>query len=148
MENSLHRSASDQVIAGVCGGLARHLGMDAILVRIIFLVLGFMNGIGVWIYLLLWLFLPLEGRPGTWQSQVRAGASEMQAKARQVSGALRLGNAQTTLLVGLGLMVLGALFLLRNLGFVWLRWLRFGTLWPLLLIALGIAMLIRSTKEY
>ena len=35
----LYRSRNDKMIAGVCGGLAKYLSIDAIIVRIIFVIL-------------------------------------------------------------------------------------------------------------
>ena len=55
------RSRSDSKIAGVAGGLARHLGVDPILVRVGFVALAVLGGVGVLTYSLLWLLLPAEG---------------------------------------------------------------------------------------
>lgn len=60
MKQPLTRSASDKFIAGVCGGVARSLGIDSGLVRIITVVLAFFWGLIIPIYLALWLVLPLE----------------------------------------------------------------------------------------
>lgn len=60
MKQPLTRSASDKFVAGVCGGIARSLGIDSGLVRIITVVLTFFWGIVIPIYLALWLVLPLE----------------------------------------------------------------------------------------
>lgn len=60
----LRRSQSDRMVAGVCGGAARLLGVDAAIVRIILVaatLLGF--GTGVLIYLACWLLIP-EDYPG------------------------------------------------------------------------------------
>ncbi|MGX7824103.1 PspC domain-containing protein [Actinokineospora sp. 24-640] len=57
----LHRSKSDRMVAGVCGGLATMLGVDAALVRILLVgatLLGF--GAGAVIYLACWLIVPEE----------------------------------------------------------------------------------------
>ncbi|UVS82352.1 MULTISPECIES: PspC domain-containing protein [Actinokineospora] len=57
----LRRSRSDRMVAGVCGGVARLLGMDAALVRILLVgatLLGF--GTGAVIYLACWLIMPEE----------------------------------------------------------------------------------------
>ena len=51
----LVRSRNDRMIAGVAGGLAALFNIDPLLVRIAFLVLAFMNGFGVMLYLALWL---------------------------------------------------------------------------------------------
>ena len=60
MKQPLTRSSSDKFIAGVCGGLARSLGIDSGLVRILAVVLSFFFGIVLVLYIALWLVLPLE----------------------------------------------------------------------------------------
>lgn len=57
---SLTRSASDKFVGGVCGGVARSLGIDSGLVRIITVVLSFFFGVVLVLYIALWLVLPLE----------------------------------------------------------------------------------------
>jgi phage shock protein PspC (stress-responsive transcriptional regulator) len=44
--------------AGVCAGLARRWGLDPLLVRGLFIVVGIVGGFGLGLYGLLWLFLP------------------------------------------------------------------------------------------
>jgi len=60
-----HRSASDRVIAGVAGGIARELGTDANLVRLAFVAAAVVtSGFAALIYLLLVLILPEEDLDG------------------------------------------------------------------------------------
>lgn len=56
----LARSTTDKKIAGVCGGLARYLGVDSTVLRIIFLISLIFGGLGLWIYLIVWLVAPEE----------------------------------------------------------------------------------------
>ena len=54
----LHRSASNKVIAGVCGGLAESLNLNATGLRwAVALVSLFLSGIPVIAYLILWAIL-------------------------------------------------------------------------------------------
>ncbi|MGN6611697.1 MAG: PspC domain-containing protein [Angustibacter sp.] len=55
----LRRSRSDKVIAGVCGGVGRSLGVDPLLIRIVVAVLA-VFGAGVVLYALGWLLLPVD----------------------------------------------------------------------------------------
>ena len=48
----LERSRSDRVVAGVAGGIGKHLGLDPLLVRIGFVLLSFALGFGVVVYVL------------------------------------------------------------------------------------------------
>ncbi len=57
----LRRSRTDKMVAGVCGGIAKALGADAALVRILLVaatLLGF--GAGALIYLACWILMPEE----------------------------------------------------------------------------------------
>jgi phage shock protein C len=57
----LRRSRTDRMVAGVCGGIARMLKVDAAIVRIVLVaatLLGF--GTGAVLYLIAWLVVPEE----------------------------------------------------------------------------------------
>ena len=58
----LTRSRSDKMIAGVCGGLARHLGWSADRTRVAYVVLSLLSVAfpGILVYLALWFLMPLE----------------------------------------------------------------------------------------
>lgn len=60
MANSLTRSRSDKIVAGVCGGLARQFNIDSNLLRVIFVLVAIFGQIGWVVYAALWLFLPYE----------------------------------------------------------------------------------------
>jgi phage shock protein C len=57
----LCRPVQDRMLAGVAAGLARYLGADVTIVRIVFAVLAVVGGAGVPIYLAGWLLIPEEG---------------------------------------------------------------------------------------
>jgi phage shock protein PspC (stress-responsive transcriptional regulator) len=60
--NPLRRSRSDRKIAGVCGGLAKHFGLDPTYVRIGYVLLSILSAAfpGTLIYLILWWLVPEE----------------------------------------------------------------------------------------
>ena len=57
----LRRSVTDRHIAGVAGGIARHLDIDAIIVRVALVVGVFFGGAGLLLYVGAWLLVPEEG---------------------------------------------------------------------------------------
>ena len=57
----LRRSREDRKIAGVAGGLARHLDIDPIIPRVLLVVLVFFGGSGLLLYAVIWLVVPTEG---------------------------------------------------------------------------------------
>ncbi len=54
----MFRDPERKVIGGVSGGVAAFLGVDIVAVRVIFILLVFGGGIGLFIYIVLWLILP------------------------------------------------------------------------------------------
>jgi len=48
------------VIAGVCGGIGRRLGVDPVILRVVVVVLTFFSGAGLVLYAAAWLFLPSD----------------------------------------------------------------------------------------
>ena len=54
------RSSTDKVIAGVCGGLGRRLGIDPVILRVVAVVLVFFAGAGIVLYAAAWLFMPSD----------------------------------------------------------------------------------------
>ncbi len=50
----LYRNPDDAVVAGVCSGLAAYFGVDTLLVRLVFVLLAFANGVGILLYIVLW----------------------------------------------------------------------------------------------
>lgn len=54
----LTRRSGGRVIGGVAGGIADHLGVDALKVRLVFVLLAVMAGSGFVAYGLLWVFVP------------------------------------------------------------------------------------------
>jgi phage shock protein PspC (stress-responsive transcriptional regulator) len=103
----LHRSTTDRKIAGVCGGLGRHLNIDPTILRVLFVVLVFFGGAGLLLYGAAWLVVPEEG---TEQSVVQTSPSTRNAL----------------------LIVVGVVAALLLIGDSWGGW---GFPWPLILIA-------------
>jgi phage shock protein PspC (stress-responsive transcriptional regulator) len=54
----LRRSTTDRHVAGVAGGLGRHLDIDPVILRVAFVVLTFFGGAGLLAYGALWLMVP------------------------------------------------------------------------------------------
>lgn len=120
----LRRSPDDKVIAGVCGGLARYLGVDPVLLRIAFVVLAVAGGGGILIYVVAWILIP-EEREGENLGTVKPAGQEV-----------------TRLIVGGALIAIGTILLL-NLSLP-----RIGKyFWPLALIAIGVAVVIQASAS-
>ena len=56
----LHRSLTDRWFGGVCGGLGELTGIPGWSWRILFVLSAFLHGLGLLMYALLWIFVPVE----------------------------------------------------------------------------------------
>jgi phage shock protein PspC (stress-responsive transcriptional regulator) len=108
----LTRSTTDRKVAGVAGGLGRHLNIDPTVLRVLFVVLCFFGGAGFLLYGAAWLLVPEDGAT---QGKI------------STSPATRNG-----LLIAAG--VVAALILLGN------SWNGVGFPWPVLIV--GVAVLV------
>ncbi len=54
----LYRDVDDQVLGGVCAGIANYAGIDPTIVRLLFAASIFFGGLGVILYIVLWVILP------------------------------------------------------------------------------------------
>ncbi|MCG8348791.1 MAG: PspC domain-containing protein [Chloroflexales bacterium] len=91
MQNKrITRSRNDRALAGVASGLATYLNIDPVLVRLGFLALSLVNGLGILLYVVLWVLLPNEDTcaPDT-RSHVQENPNEMQATAEQLVDRVR-----------------------------------------------------------
>lgn len=62
--NALRRSSADRWLAGVCGGVARATGVDGWIWRLLVVLLTLWGGVGLLVYVLMWIFVPDEsGQP-------------------------------------------------------------------------------------
>lgn len=55
-----YRSRVDRKIAGVCGGLGEYFGVDPVLIRIVYVALIFIGGVGILTYFMMWFIIPLK----------------------------------------------------------------------------------------
>jgi phage shock protein C len=116
----LRRSREDRVIAGVCGGLGRYLGVDPVLLRIAFVVLTVTGGAGVLLYVLALVVIPDQQE------------DEDLGPAPEARGDLWM-------YLGVGLIALGSVMLVDEL----LPWFD-RVMAPLVLVAVGAGILYRG----
>ena len=60
MEKRLQRSRTEKMIGGVCGGVAVYFNIDPTLVRILWVAMTLIVGVGILLYLIMWVVMPLE----------------------------------------------------------------------------------------
>lgn len=120
----LERSRESCVIGGVCGGLAEYFNIDPVIFRIAFVVLAFVKGIGVIAYIVAWIAIPRR----------REG---------EIADTTPPKSELVKYLPGAALILFGLIFLID----IHFWWFSFWDLWPLILIAGGVVMLITSIQK-
>ena len=129
------RDTQERVIGGVAAGLAAHLGVPVLWVRVAFVITAALGGAGVAMYAGLWMVLPTderfaEGAPGL-ESATRRGA-----RPRRVRRLVDAGPAIALGALGFGVLLIVEAFLGQGAVF-----------WPLLIATVGIALLWRQADE-
>lgn len=59
----LFRNPNNKFLGGVCGGLGAYVGVNPNLLRLIWILLAPVGGLGVWTYIVLWVLIPNAKTP-------------------------------------------------------------------------------------
>jgi len=156
----LHRSRSDRMIWGVCGGLAEYFNIDPTIVRVIAVLLIFANGIGILAYVILAIVVPLESSKAAEPKDViKENVEEMKETAsglgheihssfekKQVtSGEAAKARHRGRNLLGAILIAVGIFFLLSSFDLFW--WFRWSYLWPVILVVIGVIIIVGARRK-
>jgi phage shock protein C len=157
----LYRSYFDRKVAGVAAGLGEYFNMDALLVRLLFVIFTIAGGGGALIYIILWIFTPeapyKPNDAGATNTNTRPSdysADEHQEKSQQGYQEYRettdapktpatpapVKKQRGSLIGGLVLITIGGLFLADEL----LPRVNFWDFWPVILIVIGGGMLLNT----
>ena len=160
MEKRLYRSRSDRMIWGVCGGLAKYFDMDPTIVRVITALSIFLGGVGIWAYIILAIVVPLEdSKAAEPKDTIKENVEEMKETARELGREIQStlakgeGESEATAKIrhsrrntlGIIFVVLGGLFLLGSFNIF--RWFNWGNLWPLVLVAIGVLVILSTRRR-
>lgn len=152
MENRLIRTLHDRIIGGVCGGLARYLNIEVVLVRLFFVVFTLVGGVGPLVYIILWIVVPSEeqitgqpSQPYTVDGEVIKERAET-FKDEFVEMVNRPGK-KTGLYIGVALVLVGLYIFLKNLNIPWLAWVNDSVILAGLIILAGVALLVVSIRR-
>jgi len=161
VQRKLTRDTQHAAVAGVAAGFARYLDVDPVLARLAFVLLAFVNGLGLLVYLAGWALMPTEAAVAAGASGAAAppdgsgeaaapGFESLRDASSQLAAEVRKATtdpASAQLAIGSVLVVVGTLLLADNLGLLhWPYWMRFETLWPLALVALGLGLVAKSRR--
>jgi signal transduction histidine kinase/phage shock protein PspC (stress-responsive transcriptional regulator) len=129
----LTRPASGRMVAGVCAGVAQHLGVPVKWVRLTIILLMFVNGAGLAVYAFLWALTPQEGErgsdpalaPDSAPTRITTAVEAPESGVELTSGRLLLGGAAA--------LVIGVVWMAQQFGLD----LRANVLIPLLVVCIG-----------
>lgn len=123
MENSkIYRNTENKVIGGVCSGLADYFNLDVALLRVLFVIALLFASFGFWLYVILWVVLPVNSQQPT--------ANGQQSKT-------------TSIFAGVAVIFIGLIFLVNNFFPIYWIW----KLWPLILVGIGVVMVYKASKK-
>ena len=152
MENrKLRRNPMNRVIGGVCSGLADFFGVDVALMRIAFVIAFLFASFGFWLYIILWIVLPENGQQTTDNGQQSFGQSQSQSQGQGQSQSPQSESVSVSkseskvksIFAGAFIILIGLLFLVNN--FIPINWV--WKLWPLILVAIGVVMIVTARRK-
>jgi phage shock protein PspC (stress-responsive transcriptional regulator) len=143
MEKRLYRSRKWRVFGGVAGGLAEYFGLDPILMRVIFVIITLINGIGILLYIILWIVIPEIPFEIAYQVKpedqpLKEGTSDSINPNVEVKS-----NGKGRIFVGAALIIIGILFFFER----FIPSFNFEDFFPALLIIIGLALIWNSAKK-
>lgn len=145
-QKELTRDLSRKMLGGVAAGVAAYFDLDPNVVRFLFILLTIFGGSGVLLYIILWIILPSSQQQSSTEGSetLKQNVKEIKDTVHEFAKELK-GESQTKAesqgkssqyYLGLFIIIIGALFLLSNLGMIDLFMIR--KFWPVLLIFLGL----------
>ena len=162
MNRRFYRSRTDTILGGVAAGLANYLNADPALVRIAWAVLTPLTGGAAFLaYIVAWIIVPEEpaGVPAAPAVPATAGSvavADGSEEARETAYApapaaptpaapVAAGDTggRAALVIGIGLVLLGIWFLVRD----YLPPIHWDLLWPVALIGIGALILVTSMRR-
>jgi len=134
VDNKLYRSRSQRMLAGVCGGIAEYFNIDVTLIRLIWALVSIPSfGTGIIIYIIGAIIIP--ERPYGQEYNVEF-----------IDVTQPVDKSKIMVIVGIILVIIGIVALLSGLfPYLW-RMLR-NAIWPVIIIAIGIALIYSSWKN-
>jgi signal transduction histidine kinase/phage shock protein PspC (stress-responsive transcriptional regulator) len=140
-QRKFYRSSDGRLVGGVAAGLASHLGLQPLTVRVSFALLAALNGFGLVLYLALWMFTPLDQAEREKNVPAGIAAATRSGKRRRLRGPSKgdLGQLMALVLLGAGLILLVQRTPLGVSPAVFV---------PVLLAGLGVALIWRTADEH
>lgn len=130
----LERDLRNRVLGGVCSGLGNYFDTDPTIWRVLFFLLFFLGCSGLLIYIILWIAMPeKKWQPGTTVEDATVTDS-VNTDSKSQHGSWTAG----LILIGIGTIALIGRYIPQ------INW---HTIWPIILIVIGIILIIPKNKK-
>ncbi|MCF6269893.1 MAG: PspC domain-containing protein [Melioribacteraceae bacterium] len=146
MREGISRSRQNRILGGVAAGLGEYLTIEPIVVRVFFVVSVLFSGIGILLYLIMWIVLPEEkfifDNVSSNTSQ-KTESNTTDANSENINFTFHQAKKRNgKVIFGIILIIIGMFFL----GIEIFSFLNFDDLFPVILIGLGVFLLWKSKK--
>lgn len=142
MAERLYRSRTKKVIGGVAGGLGDYLNIDPVLIRVLFVIITLINGLGLLLYIILWIVVQKEPYED-YTFEMGAGQGKPKPNSETQSAQQQKTEGRGAIITGLVLIALGFIFLADN----WFPSFHFHDIFPLALLGVGIWLVVDSLNK-
>lgn len=145
MRERLYRSRTNRIFGGVAAGLGDYLNIDPIIVRVLFVGSIFLSGIGILLYIILWIVVPEENVFASFNTNAnQSGQQTDDLKTDDIFSQeyYRKKSSNGSLVIGIILIIIG-LFLL---GVEIFSFLNFSDLFAILAVGVGIGLIYNAIK--
>ena len=88
----LYRDTENGALGGVCYGLGYYFNVDPVLISVLFILSILAGGLGLLLYILLWIFVP-EAKTAYQKEQMKKGRFDMRKEMKRLSKKVRKGMA-------------------------------------------------------
>ncbi|MBU0475160.1 MAG: PspC domain-containing protein [Bacteroidetes bacterium] len=142
MKEGITRSRQNRIFGGVAAGLAEYLTIDPLVARILFVVSVFFSGIGILLYLIMWIVIPEEKFINYSNSENADNDSE--GFNNNINFTIpKQSNKNGQVIFGIVLIFIGIFFL----GIEVFSFLNFEDLFPILIVGFGIYLVWNSKNR-
>jgi phage shock protein C len=149
MNQRLYRSRSDRIIGGVAAGIADYVNADPALVRVVWAILVVVTGgVALVAYIVAWIVVPEAPATPIASAEPATDPVTGEVTPTPVSGVPASSDpsgsaGRAGVVVGIGLVLIGAWFLIRP----YLPDIDWSLLWPLVLVGIGAVILFTSMRR-
>jgi phage shock protein C len=136
----LYRLEEGKIIGGVCAGLGEYFNIDPTLIRLLWVLVFFMGGSGLLLYIIFWIVLPVKKNRNEQESKKKMKDKEIEKEKNEE-------NTNPDYFFAFLLIFAGLVLLLNTTGVItWGIWSILWRFWPLVLVFIGLNLIIQENR--